>query len=126
MPANYYVAQSKLGGFNGLYCRVPIEKGHFIGEYVGEILRPSRAAGRQSDYQFIVRDGVKIKHVIDAVDPTQSSFLRYVNAANTIAQQNSKYVQHNMKIYLKATKMIPANREILAWYGDETNNIVGY
>ena len=73
---------------------------------------------------FDIKHKHKIIHVLNGKPIRFSSFLRYVNAANTYDQQNSSFEQHNKRIYLRAIKRIPANTEVIAWYGKKTKRMI--
>ena len=117
--------------FDGVFSQVSIPKGAFIGEYRGK-----RISVKESEkypynaYYFDVDSsddfGNKTgfpKHVIDACNPANSSFLRYINAANNESQQNVEFQQHGIQVFAVATRPIKPNQELLTWYGKETAEI---
>jgi SET domain-containing protein len=118
----------KLGrGIRGLFTEEAIPAGSFIGEYKGKIITDQQAEmkTRGTNYLFDVKGANgRVLHVIDAANASKSSFLRYVNAANTEDQQNARYVQRSRRIYLKATRAIPPRAEIIAWYGSDTSRVI--
>ncbi len=95
-----------------------------FGEYNGVLITLEEAKNRKSNYMFEVRVRGKVIHVIDAADPEQSSFLRYVNAANKEEDINAYFYQYNKKIYMKSCRLIKPGEEILTSYGRDTEFIV--
>jgi len=119
----------KVEGLLGLFTRRKIEQGTIIGEYIGRVI-----SVKQSDtdpeidarYLFHVNRRGRDDIVIDAGDPCTSAFTRYVNATFSDEQQNTAFFQWSERIFLKATRDIPANTELLTWYGDDTEDIVNW
>ena len=121
-----FLTKNKVFG-DGLYAQLPIETGHFIGEYKGKLLTVEQASKKKQNksYLFDVKGKKKnVLFVIDAANKRTSSFVRYANAANTEAEQNAMFVQKNQKIYLKALRDIRAGEEILTWYGASTRDVI--
>jgi SCY1-like protein 2 len=58
-------------------------------------------------------------HYIDAVDPFQSNWMRFVNCARCEDEQNIIAYQYRGEIYYRTYKEIEAGGELLVWYGDE-------
>lgn len=55
-------------------------------------------------------------HFIDGLDETRSNWMRYVNPAHSVAEQNLAACQNGMEIYFYTVKPIPAGAELLVWY----------
>ena len=72
----------------------------------------------------IVQDG-KTTHVIDAIDPSQSNWLRFVNCARDEEEQNLLAFQYHGDVYYRVYKEIEAGAELLVWYGDEYGEQLG-
>jgi len=107
------VKPSSVSG-NGLFTKVAIKKNSIILEYTGKILPCDTTV--KSKFLFEVKKGRKCLHLIHG----SRCIGRYVNYANYMGIQNAVFVQLNRRIYLKATKNIPKNNEILSWYGKNT------
>jgi SCY1-like protein 2 len=45
--------------------------------------------------------------------------MRYVNCARSEEEENLKAFQYTGEIYYRTCKNIPAETELLAWYGEE-------
>jgi hypothetical protein len=75
---------------------------------------------------FEVKVKGKIIKVIDGASASTTSAARY---ANTVLEfddpnRNSEFVQYNSRIYLKASKKIKRNQEIMTYYGDKTSGVI--
>lgn len=110
------VKPSNISG-KGLFTKIAIKKNTTILEYTGKTLPCNTTV--KSHFLFEVKKGRKCLHVIYG----SRCIGRYVNYANCKKIQNAKFVQLNSRIYLKATKNIPKNKEILSWYGKNTYNV---
>ena len=129
LPAGFYRGTSTLyndATFQGLYTRRKIPYRTVIGEYYGEKLTLEQAQRRNSNYQFEVRKfrSNEVEFVLDGKYKKYSSFVRYVNAANYIHQQNCKFVQRGKRIFLVARCDILPGSELLAWYGAQTGVLI--
>jgi hypothetical protein len=58
-------------------------------------------------------------HLIDGSDASQSNWLRYVNCARTVEEQNIRPVQYENNIYYMATRDISPKQELLTYYGQK-------
>ena len=131
MPEGFELKKSthlKKFKVNGLHTQHALPSGYVIGEYKG-VRRSVRAADEKRsarEYMMDVR-GPNGVYVIDAGNQKNSSFIRYSNAANNDSKQNARFVQRQYRIYLVTTRPIPAGREILTWYGKDTQGVIdGY
>ena len=70
------------------------------------------------DVSLQVKDDFgKLIHLIDGSDASQSNWLRYVNCARTVEEQNIRPVQYENSIYYMATRDISPKEELLTYYG---------
>lgn len=105
----------------GLFTKKPIPKGTRIVEYKGKKTTwkdVDHDNGRNGYIYYINRN-----HVIDA-EPYPKALARYANDANGIVKikgitNNAQYVNDDLKVYIEATKDIPAGAEIFVKYGKE-------
>jgi hypothetical protein len=108
------------GAGNGLFTSADIEKGQLIVEYTGEITTWENVRHDSSNmYIYFVSED----HVINAKD-FPDAIARYANDAHGITRvqgiyNNSRFVNIDGTIYIKATKLIRAGSEILVEYGKE-------
>jgi uncharacterized protein len=109
------------GAGKGLFATEMIPKGAWIVEYKGKITTWKDVDHNDGDNGYIYY--VKRNHVIDA-GRSRSALARYANDARGIGRvkgitNNAVYVEDGLKVYIQATKIIPAGKEILVEYGKE-------
>src|SRR5688572_33074927 len=109
------------GAGKGLFTKKPISKGTRIVEYKGRVTSWKDADHRDGQNGYIYY--VKRYHVIDAL-PYTKGLARYANDARGVGKRkgltnNAEYVEDGLRVYIQATKDIPANSEILVSYGKE-------
>jgi len=109
----------------GLFTKQFIGRGTRIIEYEGEITTWDRILQIEQDTKIINRYLYFLNrdHVIDAADHP-GALGRYANDANGLGRakgqvNNAKYVEDNGRVFMEATKDIPAGAEIFISYGKE-------
>src|SRR5262245_16470726 len=112
----------------GLFTKVFIPKGTSIVEYKGTISTWKEVNHDEGQNRYIFY--VNRNHVIDAHNHPEA-LARYANDAMGLQkvkglQNNSKYVEEKGKIFIEATKDIPAGSEILVSYGKEYWDTIRY
>ncbi|HEX4876496.1 MAG TPA: SET domain-containing protein-lysine N-methyltransferase [Chitinophagaceae bacterium] len=105
----------------GLFTKVFIPKGTRIVEYKGKITTWKEVEHNDGKNGYIYY--VKRNHVIDA-SRHSSALARYANDARGIRRMkglanNAEYTEDGLKVYITATKDIPAGSEIFVEYGKE-------
>jgi len=124
-----YVKQSGIpGSGKGLFTKKFIPKGTRIVEY----------KGRATTWQEVKHDDgangyiyyINKNHVLDA-HTFKKALGRYANDAKGLQKikgmsNNSAYVEENYRVFIEATKDIPANSEILVSYGKEYWDAIRY
>ncbi len=110
----------------GLFTKKLIPKGTKIVEYKGKISSWKEADHRNGGNGYIYY--VKRYHVIDAL-PRLKALARYANDARGMSKikginNNAEYAEEGLKVYIVATKDIPANGEILVGYGKEYWDVI--
>lgn len=122
-----FISESTLpGAGKGLFTREAIKKGTRIIEYEGRI----------RTWKEVENDGVfngyvlyiKANHVIDA-STYETSFGRYANDAQGLTRvkgltNNAEYQEDGKKVFIHATRNIPAGAEILVAYGKEYWDVI--
>lgn len=131
VPARFFIKDSpylKQRGVSGrgLFAAHVIEKGEIFGRYSGPLLTKKQTKHLTDNaYLFEVIDarGAQL-WVIDGSDPARSSALRYINHAESHADQNALFEQINEGVYGRATQTIRRGQEILAHYGENAQDIL--
>lgn len=101
----------------GVCSREYIPKGTRFGPLVGEIYTADsvpKDANRK--YFWRIYEDREFHHFVDGLDETRSNWMRYVNPAHSVAEQNLAACQNGMEIYFYTVKPVPAGAELLVWY----------
>ena len=106
----YTVKRSAPGMGLGLFATVPIKKGDFIIEYIGERITAKEADTRLTRYLFEIDD----THTIDGA--TRKNTARYINH---FCKPNAEVEIEDGSINIYAIKNIKAGEEIGYDYGTE-------
>lgn len=132
IPNEYKLAPSQTGTEPngrpsvGLFTNenVEIAKDELIGEFRGKIISSAEALNRNPKYITVNKDvHNNVVSVIDASDPSEASFLRYITMASSPQQANTKFYQYGDHVSLVfATKHIPAETELLYYPVDDHNH----
>lgn len=111
----------------GVFAKCVIPKHDFFGPFVGKKVTAEEAKNyKDSPYVWEVRDDYgKLMHLVDGRDAFQSNWLRYVNCARIITEQNIRAVQYDGNIYYMATRQIEIGDELLTFYGEKFAKILG-
>lgn len=122
-----YLESLNING-KGLYAARKYNAGDVIIEYLGRIITDEEAEKKRRSTQYMVdvKENGKVIHVIDGGNKKYSSAGRYANTTKTWKdrKRNAELVQYKQKIYLVASKTIRKDKEILLFYGPETNRII--
>ncbi|XP_072499052.1 PR domain zinc finger protein 1 isoform X1 [Notamacropus eugenii] len=101
----------------GVMSKEYIPKGTRFGPLIGEIYTNDtvpKNANRQ--YFWRIYSNEELHHFIDGFNEEKSNWMRYVNPAHSVQEQNLAACQNGMNIYFYTIKPIPANQELLVWY----------
>jgi hypothetical protein len=116
MRYNHFVSSSRIpDAGRGAYTCAKIPAGAYLGRYEGRVLTQEEAAVSTSSY-LLHRRNIDLNRweVIDASDPEQSNWLRYINAANNEEDNNVRITQTGNFVTIRA---VPAGAELLVSYG---------
>ncbi|XP_061479457.1 PR domain zinc finger protein 1 isoform X1 [Rhineura floridana] len=101
----------------GVISKDIIPKGTRFGPLVGEIYTNDtvpKDANRK--YFWRIYSGGELLHFIDGFNEEKSNWMRYVNPAHSVQEQNLAACQNGMDIYFYTIKPIPPGQELLVWY----------
>lgn len=123
------VKKSTLSGAGkGLFTKKTIVKGTRIVEYKGRISTWKEVNHQKGENGYIFY--VKRNHVIDA-SPYRKALARFANDARGLSKMkgitnNSEYKEYGLRVFIVATRDIPAGSEILVDYGKDYWKVIGY
>ena len=120
------VKESNIPGAGmGLYTKEFIPKGTRIIEYTGRIRTWKDAQHDHSNYYILY---VTRNHIIDA-GRRKSSLARYINDAKGLKKikginNNTEFIREGKRMFVEATKNIPAGSELFVGYGKEYWDVI--
>uniref|UniRef100_A0A8C5N499 PR/SET domain 2 n=1 Tax=Leptobrachium leishanense TaxID=445787 RepID=A0A8C5N499_9ANUR len=103
----------------GIWTRKQVPKGKKFGPFVGE--KKKRSQVKNNVYMWEVYYPNLGWMCVDATDPQKGNWLRYVNWARSVKEQNLCPLEINRTIYYKTLKPIEPGEELLVWYNGEDN-----
>jgi len=124
-----FVKKSTLtGAGKGLFTRKFIPKGTRIVEYKGKTRTWKEVQAEEDENPYIYY--VKRSHVIDALND-KKALARYANDATGLNREqhiknNAEYVEEGVRVFIEASRDIPANSEIFVSYGKEYWQVIRY
>lgn len=68
---------------------------------------------------FQIYSGGELHNFIDGYNLHKSNWMRYVNPARSMAEQNLVACQNNGEIYFYTIRPVEPNQELLVWYSQE-------
>ncbi|XP_062316828.1 histone-lysine N-methyltransferase PRDM9-like [Osmerus eperlanus] len=108
------IPRAGLGVFN---CGGVVAKGTHYGPYEGEVKEEEEAI--ESGYSWVIYKSRHCDEYIDAKTETHSNWMRYVNCARNVEEQNLVAFQHRGAILYRCCRPLALGEELLVWYGDE-------
>ncbi|XP_028173708.1 probable histone-lysine N-methyltransferase PRDM7 [Ostrinia furnacalis] len=111
-----HIAPSIIPGAGlGVFSTLTLPSGVRFGPYRGK-----RVKDIESSYCWQIRDSNnKWSYALDASDPNDSNWMRYVNCSRHWLEQNLIAYQYQGQLYYRTIKIIPRFTELLVFYGAE-------
>uniref|UniRef100_H3BCG1 PR domain zinc finger protein 1 n=1 Tax=Latimeria chalumnae TaxID=7897 RepID=H3BCG1_LATCH len=104
----------------GVLSREYIPQGTRFGPVVGDIYTKDNVPKNTNrKYFWRIHAAGRLHRFIDAYDTQKSNWMRYVNPAHSLQEQNLVACQNGMDIYFYTVKPIPSSTELLVWYSRE-------
>ncbi|KAK3780388.1 hypothetical protein RRG08_062009 [Elysia crispata] len=107
------IPQAGLGVFATTFFPVRTRFGPYKGRK-----ETDRIVAYESGYCWQVIQEGKTSHFVDASDPKESNWMRFVNCARSEEEQCVTAYQHQGEVYYRAHKDIHPGMELLVYYGD--------
>ncbi|KAK6980406.1 histone-lysine N-methyltransferase PRDM9-like isoform X1 [Biomphalaria glabrata] len=118
LPEGLIIKQSKIPNAGlGVFATQLFPSRTRFGPYLGKIEKYEEDA-HESGYSWQVYKDSNTSHFVNASDPTNSNWMRYVNCARSEDEQCVTAYQHQGQIYYRSHKDIHPGTEILVYYGD--------
>lgn len=68
----------------------------------------------------------RLHHILDGLNEQRSNWMRYVNPARTVKEQNLVACQNGLEIYFYTIKTLQPGQELLVWYCQELAHRCNY
>lgn len=126
MPPGFSIRQSGIPNSGlGVFAETTVPKNTRLGPFDGIIYNPTNS-NHNWHYSWIInRKGEGVKHYIDSYDKSKASWLRYMNCARTVDEENLYIYFHNNVVYYVTHEDIRPGTELLIWYGDNYGYSLG-
>ncbi|TMS12494.1 PR domain zinc finger protein 1 [Larimichthys crocea] len=104
----------------GVTSKEMIPKGTRFGPLVGESYT-DETLPKDADRKYFWRVFLKghLNHILDGLNEERSNWMRYVNPACTVEEQNLVACQNGLEIYFYTIKPLQLGQELLVWYCPE-------
>lgn len=104
----------------GVTSKELIPKGTRFGPLVGEsYTNETLLKDANRKYFWRVFSGGHLHHILDGLNEERSNWMRYVNPACTVEEQNLVACQSGLDIYFYTIKPLQPGQELLVWYCPE-------
>ncbi|XP_064463850.1 histone-lysine N-methyltransferase PRDM9-like [Ornithodoros turicata] len=116
LPEGLVLGRSSISGAQrGVYTMVGVPKRTCFGPYEGVVIED---INKGTGYTWEIRSRGQ-RYLVDARPLSVSNWMRYINCANSEAEQNLVAFQYKGSIYYRTYKNIPPGTELLVWYGTQ-------
>ncbi|MBN3277220.1 PRDM1 protein, partial [Polyodon spathula] len=128
IPRNLRFKYNQASEVTGVFSREYIPQGTRFGPLLGHhYTRDSIPKHANRKYFWrIYSPGGKFHHFVDGYDVHESNWMRYVNPACSLSDQNLVACQNGKDIYFYTVQPIPVNRELLVWYSRDFSERLHY
>ncbi|XP_023270624.1 PR domain zinc finger protein 1-like [Seriola lalandi dorsalis] len=104
----------------GVTSKEMIPKGTRFGPLVGEsYTKEILLTGADRKYFWRVFSEGHLRHILDGLNEQRSNWMRYVNPACSVEEQNLVACQSGLDIYFYTVKPLQPGQELLVWYCPE-------
>ncbi|KAM8884712.1 PR domain zinc finger protein 1 isoform 1-T2 [Synchiropus picturatus] len=120
IPRNLVFEYGKDNEVIGVFSKEYIPQGTRFGPLQGDIYTKDnvpKEANRK--YFWRIYSGGQLQNFIDGYDVNSSNWMRYVNPARSLAEQNLVACQNGRDIYFYTIQPVEPKQELLVWYSQE-------
>ncbi|XP_031442540.1 PR domain zinc finger protein 1 [Clupea harengus] len=104
----------------GVFSKEYIPQGTRFGPLQGDIYTKDNVPPQANrKYFWRIYSGGQFLHFIDGHDVRHSNWMRFVNPARSLAEQNLVACQNGQDIYFYTMKPVQPQQELLVWYSQE-------
>eukprot|EP00064_Thunnus_orientalis_P002062 superscaffoldBa00000143_g2069 len=104
----------------GVFSKEYIPQGTRFGPLQGDIYTKDNVPKQANrKYFWRIYSGGQLQNFIDGYDVHRSNWMRYVNPARSLAEQNLVACQNGREIYFYTIRPVEPKQELLVWYSQE-------
>ncbi|XP_065904055.1 oocyte zinc finger protein XlCOF6-like [Dysidea avara] len=110
----------------GVFAKEFIPRRTRIGPYKGEVVQKEDVTDEtDTSYFWEIRKNGSESYYIDAKNEKHANWLRFINYARSVEEQNLLSFQYQGNIYCHAIDDIKPGTELLVWYGEQYVKLLG-
>ncbi|MBN3295715.1 PRDM1 protein, partial [Amia calva] len=123
IPRNLTFKYNQANEVTGVFSKEYIPQGTRFGPLQGETYTKDNVPKHASrKYFWRIYSGGSLHHFVDGYDLHKSNWMRYVNPAHSLHDQNLVACQNGKEVYFYTIKPVPPHSELLVWYSHEFSN----
>ncbi|KAI4885730.1 hypothetical protein NFI96_018207, partial [Prochilodus magdalenae] len=104
----------------GVFSKEYVPQGTRFGPLQGDVYtKDSVPPQANRKYFWRIYSGGQLHHFIDGYDVQRSNWMRFVNPARSLAEQNLVACQNGCDIFFYTVRPVEPNQELLVWYSPE-------
>ncbi|XP_074470703.1 PR domain zinc finger protein 1 isoform X2 [Sebastes fasciatus] len=120
IPRNLTFEYSADNEVMGVFSKEYIPQGTRFGPLQGVIYTKDNVPKQANrKYFWRIYSGGQLQNFVDGYDVHRSNWMRYVNPARSVAEQNLVACQNGRDIYFYTIRPVEPNQELLVWYSQE-------
>uniref|UniRef100_A0A4W5MRX0 PR domain zinc finger protein 1 n=1 Tax=Hucho hucho TaxID=62062 RepID=A0A4W5MRX0_9TELE len=120
IPRNLTFEYNTENEVTGVFSKEYIPQGTRFGPLQGDIYNKDNVPKQANrKYFWRIYNRGRLYHFIDGYDVQSSNWMRYVNPARSLSEQNLVACQNGRDVYFYTIRPVEANQELLVWYSQE-------
>uniref|UniRef100_A0A674DFX1 PR domain zinc finger protein 1 n=1 Tax=Salmo trutta TaxID=8032 RepID=A0A674DFX1_SALTR len=120
IPRNLTFVYNTENEVTGVFSKEYIPQGTRFGPLQGDIYNKDNVPKQANrKYFWRIYNRGRLYHFIDGYDIRSSNWMRYVNPARALSEQNLVACQNGHDVYFYTIRPVEANQELLVWYSQE-------
>ncbi|XP_048057003.1 PR domain zinc finger protein 1 isoform X2 [Megalobrama amblycephala] len=120
IPRNLTFQYSADNQVTGIFSKEYIPQGTRFGPLQGVVYTKENVPFKTNrKYFWRIYSGGHLHHFIDGYDVQRSNWMRYVNPARSLAEQNLVACQNGQEIFFYTIRPVEPKQELLVWYSPE-------
>ncbi|XP_070969947.1 PR domain zinc finger protein 1-like isoform X1 [Oncorhynchus clarkii lewisi] len=120
IPRNLTFEYNTENEVTGVFSKEYIPQGTRFGPLQGDIYNKDNVPKQANrKYFWRIYNRGRLHHFIDGYDVRSSNWMRYVNPARSLSEQNLVACQNGRDVYFYTIRPVEANQELLVWYSQE-------